>query len=88
MRFMWWPLHPIGYLMVGAYGVLRIGFPLFVTWLIKSFILRYGGYPLYRRAFGFFLGLVLGEFAAGFLRTLIDLAFNLHLPAVSGVGTF
>lgn len=47
----------------------------------KSLILRG-----YRIALPFFLGLVLGEFGAGFLRTVLDMAFALHLPPESGIG--
>ncbi len=86
MRFLWWPFHPAGYLLVGAFGPLRIWFPVFITWLIKGGILRYGGHGLYLRVFPFFIGLILGEFSAGFLRTVIDLIYQLYLPAASGLG--
>ena len=85
-RFLWWPFHPIGYLASSSYGAYRMWFPIFVTWIIKGFLLRYGGLRAYRRALPLFLGLILGEFSAGFLRTLIDLAFGLYLPATSGIG--
>jgi hypothetical protein len=49
-------------------------------------ILRYGGLRGYRAALPFFIGLVLGEFAAGFVRTLLDLGFGLYLPPGSGIG--
>ncbi|MBW3623733.1 MAG: hypothetical protein KY468_10040 [Armatimonadetes bacterium] len=60
--------------------------PLFVSWLIKVLILRYGGLSGYRRALPFFFGLVVGEFTAGFIRTVLDLAFDLYLPVDSGIG--
>lgn len=85
-RFLWWPFHPIGYMVAGSFGVFRLWLPILVTWIIKGMLLRYGGLRGYRRALPFFIGLVLGEFSAGFLRTLIDLAFNLYLPATSGIG--
>lgn len=85
-RFLWWPFHPIGYLAASSYGAYRMWTPVFVTWVIKGILLRYGGLRAYRRALPFFLGLIVGEFSAGFLRTIIDLAFNLYLPASSGIG--
>jgi hypothetical protein len=85
-RFLWWPFHPAGYLVSGSFGLFRLWLPIFVSWLIKSLILRYGGLRVYRRALPFFLGLVLGEFGAGFLRTILDLLFDLHLPPSSGIG--
>jgi hypothetical protein len=85
-QFVWWPFHPIGYLAASSLGVYRLWVPIFITWLIKGFLLRYGGLRSYQRALPFFLGLVLGEFGAAFVRTLIDLAFSLYLPARSGIG--
>jgi hypothetical protein len=85
-RFLWWPFHPAGYLVSGSFGLFRLWLPIFASWLAKSLILRYGGLRLYRRALPFFLGLVLGEFGAGFLRTVLDLTLGLHLPANSGIG--
>jgi hypothetical protein len=85
-RFLGWPFHPAGYLVAGSFGLFRLWLPIFFSWLVKSLILRYGGLRLYRRALPFFLGLVLGEFGAGFIRTVLDLTFGLHLPAGSGIG--
>ena len=85
-RFAWWPLHPVGYLVAGSFGLFRLWLPIFVTWLIKSLLLRYGGMSAYQKARPFFFGLIMGEFSAAFTRTAIDLVFNLHLPPESGVG--
>ncbi|HEY3284628.1 MAG TPA: DUF6785 family protein, partial [Armatimonadota bacterium] len=86
MRFLWWPLHPAGYVVGASFSLMRLWLPLFVSWTIKSLLLRYGGLRMYRRALPFFLGLVIGEFCAGLLRTLLDLGFGLYLPVDSGIG--
>lgn len=85
-RFLWWPFHPIGFLAAASYGAYRMWFPVCITWLIKGALLRYGGLRAYRLALPFFLGLILGEFSAGFLRTILDLIFKLYLPPSSGIG--
>ncbi|MGC9317110.1 MAG: DUF6785 family protein [Armatimonadota bacterium] len=85
-RFVWWPFHPVGYLVSGSFGLFRLWLPIFLTWLIKSLLLRYGGLPAYRRARPFFFGLIFGEFTAAFARTVLDLIFELRLPPASGVG--
>ena len=85
-RLVWWPFHPVGYLVSSSFGLFRLWVPIFLTWLIKSLLLRYGGLSAYRKAGPFFIGLIAGEFSAAFLRTVIDLVFNLHLPPTSGVG--
>jgi len=60
--YVWWPLHPLGYALCASWSLIVFWFPIFLTWLIKTLILRYGGMKLYRRAMPFFLGLILGEF--------------------------
>ena len=45
---------------------------IFIGWLVKASVLRYGGVTLYRRARPFFLGLILGHYATGGLWCLID----------------
>ncbi len=86
VRFLGWPLHPVGYLVSGSFGLFRLWLPIFVTWLVKLLLLRYGGLKAYRRGLPFFIGLILGEFSAGFLRTVLDLIFDLRLPASAGIG--
>ncbi len=55
-----WPLHPIG-LAVALTNTVRIDwFGIFLAWLIKLIVLRYGGIALYRRILPLFIGLILG----------------------------
>lgn len=60
--FAWWPLHPIGYIMGASSPMVNLWFSIFVGWLLKTLILRYGGMKGFVRARPFCLGLVLGEF--------------------------
>lgn len=85
-QFVEWPFHPAGYLVSGCFGLMRLWLPMCVAWAIKGLVLRYGGLRGYRAALPLFLGLVLGEFTAGFLRTVLDGVFGLYLPPESGIG--
>lgn len=72
-HFVWWPLHPIGFPIANTYTIVSYGwFSIFLAWLLKATILRYGGVPLYRLMLPFFLGLVLGEFTTACLWVFID----------------
>ena len=42
----------------------RLWLPIFVAWLLKVLVLRYGGLKMYRQALPLALGLVVGEFVA------------------------
>jgi hypothetical protein len=62
MRLVWWPFHPVGYATASSWSMERLWFCIFIGWLAKSLIVRYGGAQAYRRALPFFVGLILGEF--------------------------
>ena len=64
-RFIWWPLHPAGFAVSNSWGANVTWFPVFIGWLIKTIILRWGGLKSHSKAVPFFLGLMLGEFVFG-----------------------
>ena len=64
-RFLWWPPHPAGYALSGAWTMNMLWLPLFFSWLIKATLLRYVGLKMHQQAVPFFLGLILGEFIVG-----------------------
>jgi len=47
-------------------------FSVFVAFLLKSIVLKYGGPQLYRRAVPFFLGMILGEIVPAGIWLVID----------------
>lgn len=69
MRFMGWPLHPLGYAIAPTQPVQDLWFSILIGWLIKTTALRYGGYRVYDAGIRVVLGLILGQFlgCAGWL---------------------
>ena len=86
-RFLWWPLHASGYVLSGAAwgGMIYFWFPVMVSWLVKSIILRHGGRGTHRKAIPFFLGLVLGDYIPRSIASIVSLVLNLYMPS-SGAG--
>lgn len=76
-RFVWWPLHPIGYAIGNTDTMTWIWFPTLIGWLAKNLILRYGGIKTFRKALPFFLGLVFGDYAISGLWALFFLSTGL-----------
>jgi len=66
LRFLRFPLNPLGLGISGSYGH-SIWFPAFLAWLSKTLLLRLGGPHTYRVATPLFLGLAIGHilFAGG-----------------------
>ena len=71
--YLWWPLHPIGYLMGASWPMINFWFPVMLGWLIKSSVLKFGGHKVYQRLLPGFLGLIFAEFASAGLWVVIDL---------------
>ena len=76
LRFAWWPLHPIGYLMLYTYPGTHLWLSIFLGWLAKNLILRFGGPKLYTDAKPFFLGLIVGESAAAAFWLVLGIALS------------
>ena len=60
-RFLWFPLHPVGYLAANCWGMHINWLSFFLGWLLNMLITRYGGLTLYRRLLPLFYGLIVGD---------------------------
>lgn len=77
-QFVWWPFHPAGYALALSYAMEYFWLPVLIAWMLKAIIIRYGGARMYRLAVPFFLGLILGDYTAGSLWSLLGCA--MHVP--------
>ena len=82
-RFLWWPFHSLGFPISCVFG--SMWFSVFVAWLIKSTVLKYGGLTLLNRLKPFFLGLVLGEAVAAGTWILIDYVIGMQNNYLGGI---
>ena len=71
-RFMNWPFHPIGFAVAQTWIMDAIWFSPFLTWLLKSAFLRYGGMKTYLFMRPFFVGLIIGQFSLNVLWLGLD----------------
>jgi len=76
LRYLSWPFHPVGYLLVYTYPIQRIWFSIFLGWLAKVLILRFGGASLFHRSRNLFIGFILGEASAAGFWLIVSLARN------------
>jgi hypothetical protein len=83
MSFIWWPLHPVGYAMANTSTMNAIWLPFFIAWLVKTMILRYGGIRLYRKSLPFFYGMIVGDFLAGGITTLLGCLTGINVYPIN-----
>lgn len=72
-RFYWWPLHPIGYLMIYSSAMKILWVSFFIGWIFNALCMRYGGIILFRKMRYFFVGLIMGDFLMGGTWAIIGL---------------
>ncbi|HLV80082.1 MAG TPA: DUF6785 family protein [Chthonomonadaceae bacterium] len=77
LRFPWFPLHPVGYAVSSSWSLGLLWLPLMIAWVLKAFLLRYGGLRAYRLALPYFLGMILGECVLGSFWSLLGIAFGI-----------
>jgi hypothetical protein len=80
LRFLWWPFHPVGYVL--GFGLMAGefigGLPFVVAWLAKALVLRYGGLRLYRETLPVAIGLIVGDVLNRSLWNIISLVSHGH----------
>jgi hypothetical protein len=75
-RFVWWPLHPMGF-PLGIGGTMeRWWFALLIATVLKGAIVHYGGVRAFRQAAPFFMGLVLGQYVVACLWSILACLLN------------
>ncbi len=79
LRFQWWPLHPVAFPVGLASTIQALTLVIFVTWLVKALLLRYGGLRAHRTALPFFLGLLAGGATEAMLRRCLSLLLGVNL---------
>ncbi len=78
LRFVWWPIHPIGLAVASSFTIYAVYLGAFFAWLVKTAILHWGGLRAFNKAMPFFIGLVVGHYLG---RTI-----SLVLYSVLGIG--
>jgi len=71
-RFLWFPIHPMSLPISSMWMTDSIMLSVFLSWLIKGLILKYGGSTLYQKGKPLFIGLVIGQFVSMGFWVFVD----------------
>lgn len=77
-RYTGLPFHPAGYALAISFAMDYFWFAFFVSWLIKTVIMRYWGQKAHRHGMWFFMGLVAGDYVCGSIWAIIGPAFGVR----------
>ena len=75
-----WLPHPIGFIMLVNPIMHTYWFSIFVGWLAKSLVTRYGNKDVYAKVRGLFIGLIAGEIAVVVLAAVLSVALSVNIP--------
>jgi len=74
--YVWWPLHPLGFLLACGYTSKCTWFGLLTGWAAKTAIVRYGGKKIYCNVRPLFIGLILGDVSGQAFSSVVAGAAN------------
>jgi hypothetical protein len=71
-HLVWFPFHPLGYLMAFTLPIRFFWFSIFLGWLCKTLLMKFGGHDTVRKTTPLFLGLALGDVAMMLVWIVVD----------------
>ena len=71
LRFAWWPLHPVIFLVWATWPVHCFFQSFLLGWLIKTVVTRFGGYATHNRLKPLMIGVVAGEVLGALVFMLV-----------------
>jgi len=77
LRFHWWPIHPVLFLVWGTFPLKNFGPSFMLGWLIKVAVTHLGGGASYRRNKPIFVGIIAGEFVGLIIWAVVGLIYYL-----------
>ena len=75
-RFVWWPFHPLGYILGGEWMLRYLWFSIFIAWVIKWTIFKFGGLKGHRKAVPLFIGITMGDAVMLAIWSIYGSVFN------------
>ena len=76
------PFHALGYALSGGWSMMWASLSLFLAWLIKLTILRFGGLRAYRLGLPFFFGLIVGDMTMGAVWSILGLSLDIPIYSI------
>ncbi|MBD3422529.1 MAG: hypothetical protein GF398_20630 [Chitinivibrionales bacterium] len=77
LRLSWWPLHPVAFLVWGSYPGCIFAMSFIIGWMIKAFVVRFGGVKGYRAVKPLMVGVIGGEVIATIIWAVVGAIYFL-----------
>ncbi len=67
LRFVWWPLHPVLFLVWNTYPMTKVSASFLLGWFIKTVVTRLGGAQKYHQIKPLMIGAIAGDLLGGLI---------------------
>ncbi|MBA4388194.1 MAG: hypothetical protein C0404_09450 [Verrucomicrobia bacterium] len=67
LRFNWWPIHPVFFLVASTHPMARFNHSFLIGWFVKTAVMKWGGNELYHRLKPLMIGIIAGELLGGLI---------------------
>ncbi|MEX0776721.1 MAG: DUF6785 family protein [Phycisphaeraceae bacterium] len=78
LRWAWWPLHPVVFLVWGTWAMGQLSVSFFLGWALKAAVVACTGSRGYRMALPFMVGAIAGELTGGLFWMIVGAAYQLR----------
>ncbi len=79
LRFAWWPIHPVLFLVWFPNPLNHFAWSFFLGWIIKSLVTRLGGVRAYQRGKALMVGIIAGDLLGGLTFMAVSLIHKIAL---------
>ncbi|MCY2929007.1 MAG: hypothetical protein NTV86_05840 [Planctomycetota bacterium] len=79
LRFPWWPLHPILFVMLGTWETKIMAFSFGLGWLAKVAATHLGGHRMYEKLKPMMIGLIAGEVLSAGTRMVVGALYYMTM---------
>ncbi len=73
INYVWWPFNTLAAGIASDQWAVFVAGPFFIAWVIKSVIMRYGGYQMAEKIKPFFIALIIGGTVMSGLNSLVGI---------------
>jgi hypothetical protein len=75
LRFSWWPLHPVMFLVWATWPMGLLSHSFFIGWLVRTIVLRLGGHERYEATKPLMIGAIAGNLVGAGFWMVFGLAY-------------
>ncbi|MHC4983542.1 MAG: DUF6785 family protein [Planctomycetota bacterium] len=76
LRYSWWPIHPMMFLVWGTWAMAMLNHSLLIGWAVKKMVTKFGGSRSYNRVRLLMFGVIAGELLGGVLWMIVGAIYH------------